>query len=69
MKSLRLKRNLLIFGTYVLAAICQMGAMLYTHSFEFFTFISLVVLNAVVVEQIKTDLDGRIYIEENFLKK
>ena len=69
MKSLRLKRNLLIFGSYILAAICQIAAILYTHSFNLFTFISLVILNAVVVEQIKTDLDGRIYVEENYLKK
>jgi hypothetical protein len=69
MKSLRLKRNLLIFASYVIAGVAQIFCLLHSHSFEFFSFISLVILNACVVESIKNDFDGRIYIEENYLVK
>lgn len=69
MKSLRLKRNLLIFGSYVIAGAAQIFCMLYTCSFSFITFIGLSALNAFVIESIKNDFNGRIYIEENYLIK
>jgi hypothetical protein len=66
---LKTKRNLLIFGSYVIASLAQMFCILYTHSFSFITFIGLVTLNAFVIESIKDNLNGRIYVEENWLKK
>ena len=66
---LKTKRNLLIFGSYVVASLAQVFCMLYTCSFSFITFIGLSVLNAFVIESIKNDFDGRIYIEENYLVK
>jgi hypothetical protein len=69
MKSLRLKRNLLILVSYVIIGAAQAFCMLHTQSFQFFTFISLVILNVCVVESIKNKFNGRIYIEENYLVK
>ena len=66
---LKTKRNLLIFGSYVIASLSQMFCILYTHSFSFITFIGLAALNAFVIESIKDNLNGRIYVEENWLKK
>jgi hypothetical protein len=66
---LKTKRNLLIFGSYVIASLAQMFCILYTHSFSFITFIGLATLNAFVIESIKDNLNGRIYVEENWLKK
>jgi hypothetical protein len=34
-----------------------------------FTFIGLVILNAAIVENIKSDFEGRIYVEENWMGK
>ncbi len=69
MKSLKFKRNLLIIGTYVVTSICQIAVILYTHSFDLFTFIGLAALNAAIVENIKSDFEGRIYVEENWMNK
>jgi hypothetical protein len=66
---LKTKRNLLIFGSYVIASLAQIFCILYTHSFSFITFIGLATLNAFVIESIKDNLNGRIYVEENWLKK
>ena len=65
MKSLKFKRDMLILGTYVLTAICQIAVMLYTRSFDLLTFFGLITLNVIVVEHIKSDFRERIYGEEN----
>ena len=69
MKSLKFKRNLLIFLSYVITIITQITCVLYTHSFSLITFIGLATLNAFVVNSIKNNYDGCIYVEENWLKK
>jgi hypothetical protein len=66
---LKTKRNLLVFGSYVATIIAQLFCILYTHSFSFITFIGLATLNAFVIESIKSNLNGRIYVEENWMVK
>lgn len=69
MKSLKFKRNLFIFLSYVITIITQISCVLYTHSFSLVTFIGLAVLNAFIINSIKHKYDGCIYVEENWLKK
>ncbi len=69
MKSSKFKRNLLIFGTYVIIALSQILIILYTHRIDLFSFIGLVILNAFVVEDIKERYKGSIYVEENWMNK
>lgn len=69
MKSSKFKRNLLIFGTYVVTALSQILIILYTHRIDLFSFIALATLNAFVVEDIKERYEGSIYVEENWMKK
>jgi hypothetical protein len=66
---LKTKRNLLIFGSYVVTILAQIFCILYTHSFSFITFIGLAALNAFVIESIKNNFNGRIYVEENWMIK
>ena len=57
MKNLYAKRDWLILGTYIFTSICQIAVILYTHSFDLFTFVALALLNAAVIESIKSDFD------------
>ena len=66
---LKTKRNLLIFGSYIITILAQIFCILYTHSFSFITFIVLAALNAFVIESIKDSFNGRIYVEENWMVK
>ena len=63
---LKTKRDLMIFGSYVVTILSQIFCILYTHSFSFITFVSLAALNAFVIESIKDNFNGRIYVEENW---
>jgi hypothetical protein len=60
MKNLKLKRNLLIVGSYIITSIGQIASILYTHRFDFSTFISLIILNVAIVEHIKSDFEESI---------
>jgi hypothetical protein len=66
---LKTKRDLMIFGSYVVTILSQIFCILYTHSFSFITFVSLAALNAFVIESIKDNFNGRIYVEENWMVK